>query len=81
LKIFWSGNGIQEKARIKDGKIIIKISKKFFRPSDVIYLLGDSSKAKKHLKWKAKKTIDYLVTDMINYELDKIKVNVKNKKM
>lgn len=81
LKIFWSGKGIQEKARIKDGKIIIKISKKFFRPSDVIYLLGDSSKAKKHLKWKAKKTINYLVTDMINYELDKIKVNVKNKKM
>ena len=81
LKIFWSGNGMQEKAYIKNGKNIIKISKKFFRPSDVIYLLGDSSKARKYLKWKAKKTISYLVSDMINFELNKIKINVRNKKM
>jgi GDPmannose 4,6-dehydratase len=81
LKIFWSGKGMQEKARIKNGKTIIKVSKNFFRPSDVIYLLGDSSKAKKYLKWKAKKTINYLVSDMINFELNKIKINVKNKKM
>jgi GDPmannose 4,6-dehydratase len=81
LKIFWSGKGMQEKARIKNGKTIIKVSKIFFRPSDVIYLLGDSSKAKKYLKWKAKKTINYLVSDMINFELNKIKINVKNKKM
>jgi GDPmannose 4,6-dehydratase len=81
LKIFWSGKGMQEKAYIKNGKNIIKISKKFFRPSDVIYLLGDSSKARKYLKWKAKKTISYLVSDMINFELNKIKINVRNKKM
>lgn len=81
LKIFWSGKGMQEKACIKNGKTVVKISKKFFRPSDVIYLLGDSSKAKKHLNWKAKKTISYLVSDMINFELNKIKINVKNKKM
>ena len=81
LKIFWSGKGVQEKAYIKNGKNIIKISKKFFRPSDVIYLLGDSSKARKYLKWKAKKTISYLVSDMINFELNKIKINVRNKKM
>ena len=81
LKIFWSGKGMQEKANIKNGKTIIKVSKKFFRPSDVIYLLGDSSKARKYLKWKAKKTISYLVSDMINFELNKIKINVKNKKM
>ena len=81
LKIFWSGKGVQEKAYIKNGKNIIKISKKFFRPSDVIYLLGDSSKARKYLKWKAKKTISYLMSDMINFELNKIKINVRNKKM
>jgi GDPmannose 4,6-dehydratase len=81
LKIIWSGKGMQEKANIKNGKTIIKVSKKFFRPSDVIYLLGDSSKARKYLKWKAKKTISYLVSDMINFELNKIKINVKNKKM
>ena len=71
LSIRWQGKGINEKALDKNNKIIIEISKKFFRPMDVVYLLGDSSKAKKLLKWKPNKNIDFLIQDMIDYEINK----------
>ena len=42
--------GINEKAYDENNKIIIEISKKFFRPQDVVYLLGDSTKAKREME-------------------------------
>ena len=73
IKIKWRGKGINEKAYDENNKIIIEISKKFFRPQDVVYLLGDSTKAKKFLKWKPQKNINFLIDDMINYEINKLK--------
>ncbi len=73
MKIKWIGKGINEKAVDENNRTIIEISKKFFRPLDVVYLLGDSSKAKKILKWRPKKNIDFLIQDMINYEMNKYK--------
>ena len=73
MKIKWIGKGINEKAVDEKNRTVIKISKKFFRPLDVVYLLGDSSKAKKLLKWNPKKNIDFLIQDMINYEMNKYK--------
>ena len=47
IQIDWEGKGLKEKAIQKDGKKLIEISKRLFRPQDVTYLLGgDSSKAK-----------------------------------
>ena len=68
IKIFWSGKGLKEKAINEDKKILIKISKKFFRPMDINDLVGDTSKARKKLKWKPKKNINELIKDMILYE-------------
>jgi GDPmannose 4,6-dehydratase len=73
MKIKWIGKGINEKAIDENNRTIIEISKKFFRPLDVVYLLGDSSKAQKVLKWRPKKNIDFLIQDMINYEMNKLK--------
>ena len=57
MKIKWVGKGLSEKALDKNGKKIVEISKRLFRPQDVKYLLGDSSKAAKVLKWKPKKNL------------------------
>ena len=66
----WSGSGVNEKAIDKEtGKIIIDIDKKFFRPSEVDFLKGNFSKAKKHLKWSPTISTDELVDDMIKYEI------------
>jgi len=69
LKLFWKGNGGNEKAYDINNKILIECSKKYFRPSEVDTLLGDFSKAKKILKWKPKKSIHDLIHEMVSYEL------------
>ena len=70
MKIKWRGKGIKEKAYDENGNCIIECSKKYFRPAEVDTLIGNSSKAKKLLKWKPKHNIHSLINDMISYELN-----------
>ena len=50
-------------------KIIIKQDKKYFRPSDVEYLLGDPSKINSKLGWQCEIHLEALVDEMINFEM------------
>jgi len=70
LKIKWKGKGLNEVATNKFGKTIVSVDKKYFRPLEVDYLRGDSSKARKYLKWKIKNSLDDLIKQMVKYELD-----------
>ncbi len=65
LRIEWTGEGINEKGFV-NGKLWVKINKKYFRPNEVPTLLGDASKAEKELKWKPIVTIDKLIDEMIH---------------
>ena len=66
----WVGNGLNEKViNLVNGKTILKVDKKFFRPAEVDLLIGDSSKAEKKLKWKPKTTLNQLVKIMIDHDL------------
>jgi len=67
MKGFWRGRGLNE-CFIYEGKKIIVINKKYFRPKEVSDLLGDFSKAKKILKWKPKIDIQQLISEMIDEE-------------
>ena len=70
ISLKWKGKGINEKGIDKDsGKIIIDLNKKHFRPSEVDFLRGDFSKARKHLKWSPQISTDDLIDDMISEEL------------
>ncbi len=72
LNISWKGKGLNERAIDKDtGKVIVNIDKKHFRPSEVDYLKGNYSKARKYLKWKPSISTNQLIDDMINYETSK----------
>ena len=72
LNISWKGKGLNERAIDKDtGKVIVNIDKKHFRPSEVDYLKGNYSKARKYLKWKPSISTNQLIDDMINYEMSK----------
>lgn len=68
IPIKWFGKGLKEKAYYNN-KVIIQISKKFLRPLDVVFLLGDSTKAKKKLNWKPEKNLNYLIDDMVKFEI------------
>ena len=70
INIKWVGKGIKEKGiNKKTGKVIIDLNQKYFRPSEVDFLKGDFSKAKKLLKWKPGISTNQLIDDMINQEL------------
>ena len=69
LSINWEGKGIDEKGRNKDGQIIVSVDPKYFRPTEVDNLLGDSTKAKEKLGWKPKITFKELVKEMVYADL------------
>ena len=72
MQITWKGKGLNEKGYNNKKEPIIECDKNYFRPLDVNTLLGDSSKAKKLLKWKPKIDITMLIDEMIEFELKNI---------
>ena len=67
----WVGKGIQEKAiNIENKKVIIECKKRYFRPLEVDFLRGNAFKAKKLLKWSPKLSIDNLIDEMIQHEIE-----------
>ena len=68
MKFIWRGRGINEKCFFND-KCIIETEKAYYRPLEVDTLLGDSSKAKRELKWKPRISIAALIKDMVYQEM------------
>jgi len=69
MKIEWKGEGLNEIGLI-NGQEVIKIDPKYFRPTEVESLLGDSSKAKNKLNWKPKISFEELVEEMVDNDLN-----------
>ncbi len=68
--IYWEGENIDEVGRRADtGEIVIKIDKRYFRPTEVQTLLGDPSKAKEKLGWVPNVKLEDLINEMV--EVDK----------
>jgi len=64
--IEWTGKGVKEIGRRKDSnKVVVRVDKRYFRPTEVDSLLGDSTKAKKKLGWNPSITLEELVSEMI----------------
>jgi GDPmannose 4,6-dehydratase len=63
--ITWSGQGINEVGRDQNGTIVVEIDPRYFRPTEVPYLLGDYSKAKRELGWAPTYSLDDLIAEMI----------------
>jgi len=68
LKIVWKGSGVKEKGYC-NGKSIIEVNAKYFRPAEVSNLVGNSAKARRKLGWKPKINIYQLVDEMIEEDL------------
>ena len=75
--ILWEGKGLNEVGKRKDNlDIVIRVDKRYFRPSEVESLLGDSSKAQKRLGWESSTSLEELISQMI--ENDKIIASKKS---
>jgi len=75
MKIKWKGKGLSEKGYNHKNEVIIECDKNYLRPLDVNTLLGNSSKARKLLKWKPKININSLIKEMIDEELREIQAH------
>lgn len=73
IKIKWVGEGVNEVGYNARGKKIISVNPNFFRPAEVGYLKGDSSKAKKELGWKPIISFEDLVKEMTQADLKRLK--------
>lgn len=69
IEISWEGSGVNEKGYDGDGKCIVAVNPRHFRPAEVETLLGDASKAAKVLGWKPKIGFEELVREMAESDL------------
>ena len=67
--ITWSGKGVDEIGKDEIGNVVIRIDPRYFRPTEVPFLLGDSAKARKLLGWVPTYTLDGLISEMVESEL------------
>jgi GDPmannose 4,6-dehydratase len=69
MTIRWHGEGINETGVGPDGKTVVAVDPRYFRPTEVDSLLGDAAKAARKLGWKPKITFDALVAEMMREDL------------
>ncbi len=73
ITINWQGEGVNETGTDQEGKVIVKVDPRYFRPTEVDTLLGDPSKAKEKLGWTPKISFDALVAEMVREDLESAK--------
>lgn len=74
IELRWEGEGIEEKGvNVKTGDVVVAVSPDFYRPTDVVNLLGDPSKAKRELGWNPQTTsFEQLVELMVQHDMKKV---------
>jgi len=69
MTLTWQGEGVKEKAVDENGRTIVAVSERYFRPAEVETLLGDASKAREKLGWQPRVAFDDLVREMVEADL------------
>ena len=70
MNIIWQGTGNEEIGiDLNSGKTVVEVNPKYYRPSEVDTLLGDSTKAKNDFGWEPEISFEQLVDDMCKNEL------------
>lgn len=69
MKIKWEGAGPEESGLDADGKTIVSIDPRYYRPTEVETLLGDAGKAKRELGWAPRIRFHELVKEMVEEDL------------
>jgi GDPmannose 4,6-dehydratase len=79
--IEWRGRGADETGiDVKSGKAVVRIDPVYFRPTEVDYLIGDASKARRKLGWAPKTSFTDLVKEMVASDLEEARREVANGK-
>ena len=86
VQVSFTGENENEKAvvtaklkndvRVEIGDVVVEVDKRYFRPTEVDLLLGDSTKAREKLGWKPKYALSDLVREMVESDVDKFKRDI-----
>ncbi|MEI6719638.1 MAG: GDP-mannose 4,6-dehydratase [Betaproteobacteria bacterium] len=69
MHVTWKGKGVEEKGYSSDGRCIVAVDPRYFRPTEVETLLGDASKARTRLGWQPRVRFRELVAEMVREDL------------
>ena len=80
IELEWQGEGMNEKGFDQaTGRVLVEVSPDFYRPTDVVNLLGDPSKARKELGWNPTRTgFEELVRLMVEHDMEKVAAERKS---
>ena len=73
MELEWKGEGVDEKGIDSKGNVRVEIDKRYFRPTEVDFLMGDPTKAEKELGWVAQTKFEDLVAIMTGADWKKVK--------
>ena len=74
-RLEWQGSGLEEKGvDARDGRTLVEIDPRYFRPTEVDVLLGDPTKARTKLGWHHKLSFEELVREMVETDLAAVKL-------
>ncbi|WP_165056689.1 MULTISPECIES: GDP-mannose 4,6-dehydratase [unclassified Adlercreutzia] len=76
IELEWQGAGVDEKGVDRaTGRVLVEVSPDFYRPTDVVNLLGDPTKARERLGWNSQSTsFEQLVELMVKHDMAKVAV-------
>jgi GDPmannose 4,6-dehydratase len=69
MAIRWEGEGVEEQGIDGDGRAVVRVDPRYFRPTEVETLLGDPTKAHAQLGWKPRITFEEMVKEMVQADL------------
>jgi len=76
----WRGTGLEEEGvDAKSGQVLVQVSPKYFRPTEVETLLGDPAKAKAKLGWTPEISFKQLVHEMLEYDMKQVGLELPSK--
>ena len=69
IRIAWSGRGVEETGTDQHGNVMVRVDPRYFRPTEVDTLLGDSTKARIQLGWIPRTSFGELIAEMVREDL------------
>ena len=77
IEVKWKGSKIDEIGYdSKTNKVLVKVDKDYYRPTEVDILQGDFSKAEKELNWRPETNLEQLVKLMVKSDMEKLRTEV-----
>ena len=76
VEIEWKGRGVDEKGVVsgggglQPGDVVVEVDPRYFRPTEVDFLLGDATKAREKLGWSPRISFDEMVSQMVREDLE-----------